>query len=132
MEYEHEVGKSGYGVHRRSPSGFPKHCWTYPVQNLNYLDYVVEITKDDETGTFVLTSPVESLKFKSYSSQISRKYTLNYGDDRYYIEITTVDFSYEYQDSSYNNEPVLMNFQGSFTMTKNVWKYQYPDVDVED
>ena len=55
-----------------------------------------------------------------------------YGDDRYYIEITTVDFSYEYQDSSYNNEPVLMNFQGSFTMTKNVWKYQYPDVDVED
>ena len=89
----------------------------------NYLDYVVEITKDDETGTFVLTSPVESLKFK---------YTLNYGDDRYYIEITTVDFSYEYQDSSYNNEPVLMNFQGSFTMTKNVWKYQYPDVDVED
>ena len=36
----------------------------------NYLDYVVEITKDDETGTFVLTSPVESLKFKSYSSQI--------------------------------------------------------------
>ena len=98
----------------------------------NYLDYVVEITKDDETGTFVLTSPVESLKFKSYSSQISRKYTLNYGDDRYYIEITTVDFSYEYQDSSYNNEPVLMNFQGSFTMTKNVWKYQYPDVDVED
>lgn len=29
----------------------------------NYLDYVVEITKDDETGTFVLTSPVESLKF---------------------------------------------------------------------
>ena len=80
----------------------------------------------------MLTSPVESLKFKSYSAQISRKYTLNYGDDRYYIEITTVDFSYEYQDSSYNNEPVLMNFQGSFTMTKNVWKYQYPDVDVED
>lgn len=98
----------------------------------NYQDYVVEITKDDEAGTFVLTSPIESLKFKPYSSKFSRKYTLNYGDARYYIEITTVDFSYEYQDSSYNNDSELMNVEGSFTMTKDVWKYQYPDVEVED
>lgn len=98
----------------------------------NYLDYVVEITKNDKTNTFELTSPVESLKFKPHTSKMSRKYTLNYGDDRYYQEITTFDFSYEYYDSSYSKESGIMNFEGSFTMTKNVWKYQYPDVKVED
>lgn len=97
----------------------------------DYLNYVIEITKDDD-GSIVLDSPAEGLVFNPYSSKLSRKYTLNYGDDRYYIEITTVDFSYEYMDSTLGRDPLPMNFQGSFTMTKNVWKYQYPDVVIED
>lgn len=40
------------------------------------------------------------LKFKPYSAKLSRKYTYNYTDQRYYTEITTIELAYEYQDSA--------------------------------
>lgn len=96
----------------------------------NYLDYVVEI-KQDELGNLFLSSAVEGLKFKPYSTKFSRKYTYNYNDQRYYTEITTIELAYEYLDST-QNEPLKMSFEGIFSMSKDVLRIDYPNVDIED
>ena len=96
----------------------------------DYLNYVVEIERD-EWGGITLSSKVAKLQFKPYSAKLSRKYTYNYNDQRYYTEITTVELAYEYLDST-QSEPLRMAFEGTFSMSKDVLRVEYPDVDVEE
>lgn len=96
----------------------------------DYLNYVVEVERD-EWGDIQLVSKVDGLQFKSYSAKLSRKYTYNYNDQRYYTEITTIDLSYEYLDST-QSEEMKMTFEGSFSMSKDVLRVEYPNVDVEE
>ena len=72
-----------------------------------------------------------SLEFKSYNSKLSRKYTYNYNDQRYYTEITTVELAYEYLDKT-QSEDLRMTFEGSFSMSRDVLRVEYPNVDVEE
>ena len=95
----------------------------------DYLNYVVEIKRDD-FGDITLTSHVDGLKFKPYSATLSRKYTYNYTDQRYYTEITTIELAYEYQDSA-QGESLMMSFEGTFSMSRDVLRVDYPNVDVE-
>lgn len=96
----------------------------------DYLNYVVEIKRDD-FGDITLTSHVDGLKFKPYSAKLSRKYTYNYTDQRYYTEITTIELAYEYQDSA-QGESLMMSFEGTFSMSRDVLRVDYPNVDVEE
>ena len=96
----------------------------------DYLNYVVEIERN-EWGGIVLSSNVEGLQFKPYSAKLSRKYTYNYNDHRYYTEITTIELAYEYLDST-QGEPLMMSFEGTFSMSRDVLRVEYPDVDVEE
>ena len=96
----------------------------------DYLNYVVEIERDD-FGDITLTSHVDGLKFKPYSAKLSRKYTYNYTDQRYYTEITTIELAYEYQDSA-QGESLMMSFEGTFSMSRDVLRVDYPNVDVEE
>lgn len=95
----------------------------------DYLNYVVEIERDD-FGNITL-SGVDGLKFKPYSAKLSRKYTYNYVDQRYYTEVTTIELAYEYQDST-AGEVLMMSFEGTFSMSRDVLRVEYPDVDVEE
>ncbi len=96
----------------------------------DYLNYVVEITRD-EFGDITLSSEVEGLLFKPYNAKLSRKYTYNYNDQRYYTEITTIELAYEYQDST-QDESLMMSFEGTFSMSRDVLRVDYPNVDVEE
>lgn len=97
----------------------------------DYLNYVVEIKKEAD-GRLTLSSPVAGLQLKSYNAKLTRKYTMNYTDLRYYTEVTTVEFSYEYLDSTTKPDPLMMSFEGSFSKTKDVLRVEYPDVKVEE
>lgn len=96
----------------------------------DYLNYVVEIERD-VLGNVTISSGVEGLKFKPYSTKLSRKYTYNYNDQRYYTEITTIELAYEYLDST-QSESLAMSFEGTFSMSRDVLRVEYPDVDVEE
>ena len=96
----------------------------------DYLDYVVEIERD-EFGDITLKSDVDGLKFKPYSAKLSRKYTYNYTDQRYYTEVTTIELAYEYQDAT-QDELLMMSFEGTFSMSRDVLRVDYPNVDVEE
>ncbi len=99
------------------------------ANTLDYLNYVIEIERD-EWGGITLSSKVSKLQFKPYSAKLSRKYTYNYNDQRYYTEITTINLAYEYLDST-QSEPLRMSFEGTFSMAKDVLKVEYPNVAVE-
>lgn len=96
----------------------------------NNLNYVVEIERD-ELGGVTLSSTVSGLKFKPYNAKLSRKYTYNYNDQRYYTEVTTIEMAYEYLDST-AGEPLMMSFEGTFSMSRDVLRVEYPNVDVEE
>lgn len=96
----------------------------------DYLNYVIEIERD-EFGSIVLSSAVEGLKFKPYGANLTRKYTYNYTDQRYYTEITTIELAYEYEDST-QDEALMMSFEGTFSMSRDVLRVDYPNVDVEE
>ena len=96
----------------------------------DHLNYVVEI-KRDEFGDILLSSTIDGLKFKPYNAKLSRKYTYNYNDQRYYTEVTTIEMTYEYLDST-PGEPLMMSFEGTFSMSRDVLRVDYPNVDVEE
>ena len=96
----------------------------------DYLSYVVEINRD-EWGDITLSSKIAGLEFKSYNSKLNRKYTYNYNDQRYYTEITTIELAYEYLDTT-QNEDLRMTFEGTFSMSRDVLRVDYPNVDVEE
>lgn len=96
----------------------------------DYLKYVVEIDRD-EFGDIILSSKIDGLKFKTYNAKLNRKYTYNYTDQRYYTEVTTIELAYDYEDST-QSEPLMMSFEGTFSMARDVLRVQYPDVDVEE
>lgn len=96
----------------------------------DYLNYVVEIERD-EFGDITLTSNVDGLKFKPYSAKLIRKYMYNYTDQRYYTEVTTIELAYEYQDAT-QDELLMMSFEGTFSMSRDVLRVDYPNVDVEE
>ena len=55
----------------------------------------------------------------------------SYTDQRYYTEITTIELAYEYQDSA-QGESLMMSFEGTFSMSRDVLRVDYPNVDVEE
>ena len=96
----------------------------------DYLDYVVEIHRD-MFGNITLVSKNPDLQFNVYSAKLTRKYTHNYTDQRYYTEVTTIEMSYAYVDNT-QSEPLKMTFDGTFSMSRDVLRVEYPDVDVEE
>lgn len=96
----------------------------------DYLNYVVEIHRD-VLGDISLVCDNEALQFEPYSATLTRKYTYNYTDQRYYTEVTTLQVSYRYLDSTLS-EPLTMTFEGTFSMSRDVLRVEYPDVDVEE
>ncbi len=95
-----------------------------------YLNYVVEIHRD-VLGDISLVCENEALQFEPYNANLTRKYTYNYTDQRYYTEVTTLLVSYRYLDSTYS-EPLTMTFEGTFSMSRDVLRVEYPDVEVEE
>ena len=96
----------------------------------DYLDYVVEIHRD-MFGNITLISKNPGLQFNVYSAKLTRKYTHNYTDQRYYTEVTTIEMSYAYVDNT-QGESLKMTFDGTFSMSRDVLRVEYPDVDVEE
>lgn len=96
----------------------------------DYLNYVVEIHRN-VLGDISLVCDNEALQFEPYNATLSRKYTYNYTDQRYYTEVTTLQVSYKYLDST-TAEPLTMTFEGTFSMSRDVLRVEYPDVDVEE
>ena len=96
----------------------------------DYLNYVVEIHRD-VLGDISLVCKNEALQFEPYNAVLTRKYTYNYTDQRYYTEVTTLQVSYRYLDSTLY-EPLTMTFEGTFSMSRDVLRVEYPDVDVEE
>ncbi len=96
-----------------------------------YLRYVIELTKDaSEHITVVPGEGTEGLNFKLNNVNMKRVYEMNYNDGRYYSEVTTLDISYEYVDSTNKLEPLNMSFEATFSMSKNVLRVDHPNVDV--
>lgn len=100
------------------------------LNTADYLDYVVEIHRD-MFGNITLVSKNPDLQFNPYSAKLTRKYTHNYADQRYYTEVTTIEMSYAYVDNT-QGEPLKMKFEGTFSMSRDVLRVEYPDVDVEE
>ena len=97
----------------------------------DYLHYVIEIMKD-ATGN-ISVSPgegTEGLGFALKNVNMKRVYEMNYNDNRYYSQVTTLEISYEYVDSTNELEPLNMSFEATFSMSKNVLRVDYPNVDV--
>lgn len=97
----------------------------------DYLHYVIEITKDAAGNlTVVPGDGTQNLNFKLRNVSMKRVYEMNYNDNRYYSQVTTLEISYEYTDSTNELEPLDMSFEATFSMSKNVLRVDYPDVDV--
>lgn len=97
----------------------------------DYLHYVIEITKDAAGNITVLPGTgTEGLGFKLNNVSIKRIYEMNYNDSRYYSEVTTLEISYEYVDSTNKLESLDMSFGSTFSMSKDVLRVDHPDVDV--
>ena len=82
-------------------------------------------------GNITLVSKNPDLQFNVYSAKLTRKYTHNYTDQRYYTEVTTIEMSYAYVDNT-QGESLKMTFDGTFSMSRDVLRVEYPDVDVEE
>lgn len=97
----------------------------------DYLHYVIELTKD-ATGNMTVSpgEGTEGLDFKLKKVNMKRVYEMNYNDNRYYSQVTTLEISYEYVDSTNELEPLNMSFEATFSMSKNVLRVDYPNVDV--
>lgn len=96
----------------------------------DYLNYVIESHRN-ALGDISLVSTHPDLQLEPYEARISRKYTYNYTDQRYYTEVTTIQLAYEYVDNSLA-EPTTMVFDGTFSMSRDVLRHEYPDVEVEE
>lgn len=97
----------------------------------DYLHYVIEIKKDAAGNIAVLPGEgTEGLDFKLNKVSMKRVYEMNYNDNRYYSEVTTLEISYEYIDSTNELEPLNMSFEATFSMSKNVLRVDHPNVDV--
>ena len=96
----------------------------------DYLNYVVEIHRN-MFGDISLVSENQGLQFEPYSAKLTRKYTYNYTDQRYYTEVTTLELAYRYLDSTLP-EPLTMTFEGTFSMSRDVLRVEYPNVEVEE
>lgn len=97
----------------------------------DYLQYVIEISKDAEGNLTVLPGEgTEGLNFKLNDVNLKRIYEMNYNDNRYYSEVTTLDISYEYVDSTNELQSLEMSFEATFSMSKNVLRVDHPNVDV--
>ena len=97
----------------------------------DYLHYVIELTKD-AAGNLTVTpgEGTEGLDFHLRNVSMKRVYEMNYNDNRYYSQVTTLEVSYEYIDSTNPLDPVGISFEGTFSMSKNVLRVDYPDVNV--
>lgn len=97
----------------------------------DYLHYVIELTKD-AAGNLTVTpgEGTEGLDFNLRNVSMKRVYEMNYNDNRYYSQVTTLEISYEYIDSTNPLDPVGISFEGTFSMSKNVLRVDYPDVNV--
>lgn len=96
----------------------------------DYLNYAVEIHRN-MFGDISLVSENQGLQFEPYSARLTRKYTYNYTDQRYYTEVTNIELAYGYLDSTLP-EPLTMTFEGTFSMSRDVLRVEYPDVEVEE
>lgn len=99
----------------------------------DYLHYVIELTKDPVTEQLSVRAGdhTDGLNFVIKSAIIERKYNMNYNDNRYYTEVTTIKIQYEYTDSTNPVDKLEMSFDGSFSMSRDVLRVEYPDVPVE-
>lgn len=97
----------------------------------DYLHYVIEIVKD---GNGNLTARpgenTQGLNFKLNNIRMTRVYEMNYNDSRYYSEVTNLEISYDYVDSTNKLETLEMSYSGSFSMSKDVLRVDYPGVTV--
>lgn len=97
--------------------------------NSDYHKYVVVLTMDSDEK-LTLSTPNSDLNLESETANISRKYVTHATDNRYYIETTTIELKYKYDDLEESG--LRYTYSGSLSKTGNVLKSEYPNVVVED
>lgn len=139
----------GKGVVRQKGTSYSTEVTTSPLYAINsetcylfvgeknrsnatdYLHYVIEIIKDEAGNVTARAGEnTEGLNFKLDNVRLTRVYEMNYNDSRYYSEVTTLEISYDYVDSTNPLETLEMSYTGSFSMSKDVLRVDYPDVTV--
>lgn len=96
----------------------------------NYVDYAIDLSFD-ENGNITMSAQNPDLEFVPNSASMEHKYYINYDDNRYYNQTTTLTFNYTYKDLS-SDENRKLEYSGSCSISKKVLIADYPNVVIEE